>query len=618
MSGRTVARTRTKAAPARASVTAPISSIDGSHPFKQNCPGAFVEYQARSRKGAEVVYFNFALAEEMGLIAHDHPHTITQALSNQLIDTFAIQIINEYDIINKTPIKKNDVRPNRYMATRYLQLQHPSKTGVTSGDGRSIWNGTYKAKGVTWDVTSCGTGATCLSPATALQKRFFRTGDPEVSYGCGYNDLHDGIANAVFSEILHQNGIKTERTLLVLGFPGELSIVVRAGTNLLRPSHFFNHLRQGRLDRLKNVVDFFIDRQLSNGVWKKDASKNKYDQMLDEVARTFAYASAKFEADYIFCWLDWDGDNILVDGGIIDYGSIRQFGLYHHEYRYDDAERWSTSIKEQKEKARNIVRTFAQLVDYVKTGVRKNLENFNGHPVLKKFDDHFHVATNQMLMERIGFSPETAKWLVSNRRADVKAFHRDFRFFERAKSSRGLKKVPDGITCDALFCMRDFLRELPLLVAKGFVPVEPKIILQIMRSEYATRKETRPTPARNRRLQRIQMIYMRLIASAASHEGIGHDKVLAGVVARSAVINRYERVTGNAILEVGHRILRARRRLSSAQFHKLLESFIAEQILVPEKRHRLKVAATQRNLNETGKKVSRDILGVVREYREGI
>ncbi|MCA9467220.1 MAG: hypothetical protein KC643_17490, partial [Nitrospira sp.] len=137
-------------------------------------------------------------------------------------------------------------KPNTYMATRYLQLQHPDKTGRTSGDGRSIWNGQIAYRGTTWDVTSCGTGATCLSPATAIEKKFFKTGDCTASsYGCGRSDLEDGMAAALMSEIFHRNGLATERTLAVIEYPKGSSINVRAGTNLLRPSHLFRYLKQG-------------------------------------------------------------------------------------------------------------------------------------------------------------------------------------------------------------------------------------------------------------------------------------------------------------------------------------------------------------------------------------
>ena len=76
------------------------------------------------------------------------------------------------------------------------------------------------------------------------------------------------------------------------------------------------------------------------------------------------------------CWMVWDGDKILSDGGIINYGSLRQFGLFHHEYRYDDAERMSTTITEQKNKAKYIVQAFAQLTDYLQQGVKRPIKAF--------------------------------------------------------------------------------------------------------------------------------------------------------------------------------------------------------------------------------------------------
>ena len=143
------------------------------------------------------------------------------------------------------------------------------------------------------------------------------------------------------------------------------------GLNLLRPSHFFAQLKQSNYDELKQLVDYYIDRQISNKTWKLTSKENRYDRFLSEMTYTFADIAAKFEIFYIFCWMDWDGDNILADGGIIDFGSVRQFGLYYHEYRFDDDDRWSTSIKEQKLKSKYTVQTFAQIVDYLKTSSKK-------------------------------------------------------------------------------------------------------------------------------------------------------------------------------------------------------------------------------------------------------
>jgi uncharacterized protein YdiU (UPF0061 family) len=301
---------------------AAFARLDGSHPFKLAVPGAHVDYQVRTRHGGEVAYLNFALAREMGLVGAKHEDVLTPALRATLLRTFALQIINEYDVIHGRRFPPEDVRPTRYMATRYLQLQHPDRRGTTSGDGRSIWNGTVTHRGVTWDVSSCGTGATCLSPATAQLKRFIRTGDPEVSYGCGHADLDAGLTAAIFSEILHRSGVPTERTLAILSFPGGRAIIVRAGRNLLRPSHFFTHLRQGNYQSLMATLTYFAERQAQNGdaALASLAPRELVRAVTTRLAETFARSAARFESEYLFDWMYWDGDNIHADGCIIDYG----------------------------------------------------------------------------------------------------------------------------------------------------------------------------------------------------------------------------------------------------------------------------------------------------------
>ena len=93
------------------------------------------------------------------------------------------------------------------------------------------------------------------------------------------------------------------------------------------------------------LVAYYADREIRDGRWPKLRSEPaRIRYLVERVAQDFARATARFENDYIFCWLDWDGDNILTDGSILDYGSVRQFGLYHHSYRFEDTDRMSTSI----------------------------------------------------------------------------------------------------------------------------------------------------------------------------------------------------------------------------------------------------------------------------------
>lgn len=597
-----------------------IRAIDGTHPLRNAALGTCIDYRARARKNGKVAYFNFELAKEMGLIPSNHPHKITKALSNALLDTFAIQIINEYDIINKTRIPKAEIKPNKYMATRYLQLQHPNKTGVTSGDGRSIWNGCTRYRGTTWDISSCGTGATCLSPATAINQKFYRTGDPSVSYGCGYAELSEGIGNAIFSEVFHRNNIPTERTLLVIEFPRGLAINVRAGKNLIRPSHFFNHLKQENYERLKGVADYFIDRQIKNKVFdEKRCQKRPYQYLLNYICETFADICAKFENDYVFCWLDWDGDNILADGGIIDYGSIRQFGLFHHEYRFDDVERWSTTITEQKNKARYIVQTFAQMVDFLESKTKKPLSKFRKSAIINRFNRRFEEKKREYFLERIGFDKKHISLLIENAQRLIDRFEKDFAYFERATSTQGQVRLEDGITKNAIFCMRDILRELPIHLSKNeLCPLSNEEFLETIRSNYATTADLHLTSARCRKIRSFQKNYITLVKKLAQISKSPIEKLLEDIIDRATIINRYERITGDSIIHIATRLIRDRNKLSSDQMQHLIEEFIEHQVLIPEKRTKPLEPKTKTKNATTTKKILHNIIQIVKTYREGL
>ncbi len=552
--------------------------INGKHPLQSSVPMSHILYRAQSRPNGKVLWFNFDLAKEMGLIPSHHQREMNPELEKTLLDTFSIQIINEYDIFNNVKIQKEKLKPNFYMATRYLQLQHPGKTGMTSGDGRSIWNGSYSCNGQTWDLSSCGTGATWLSPATHLYNKFFKTGDPTISYGCGYSDLDDGVTGALFSEILHNSGHTTERCLAVIEYPGNLSVNVRAAKNLLRPSHFFNHLKQGQHSRLKSMVDYYIQREQSNNKNYNPTGESKYDAFLTQITETFAKMAATFESEYIFCWLAWDGDNILMNGGIIDYGSVRQFGLFHHEYRYDDVDRWSTNIIEQKSQAKYIVQTFIQLIEFVKTGQKSPIRKFSNHSLLKRFDQIFKTHKNHLLLKKIGFSlseSESKRW---TRHSSFLRFEKIFRKFEReTRQLKNMTKVPDGITKDALFCMKDYLREMPKFLLKNNREMTPTEMMDVLASEYCTKQARALSLKRKTMLKKLQESYLGLIELATIKFDQSRKEVLFGIQSRAQHSNPESRVTGDAICEVGKKILNERKKINASNVQKLMDMYIEQQ-----------------------------------------
>lgn len=588
-----------------------FDQIDGSHPLKEVVPKGYIDYPARLRPGGKLSYFNFALAKEMGLIGQEHPDTLNTALEEKILETFAIQIINEFDEMHNRKFPKDQLKSGTYMATRYLQLQHDDKKGRTSGDGRSVWNGQVKNNGQTWDISSGGTGATRLSPATSKFNKFFETGDPSISYGCGYAELDEGIATALMSNIFKSNGVRTEETLAIIDFGNNISINVRAYQNLLRPSHFFMFLKQDDLKSLKALTNHYIDSQREKEEWSECPKGTKrYDFFLDQIVGDFAKLAANFEDEYIFCWLDWDGDNILMDGGIIDYGSVRQFGLCHYEYRYDDVERYSTNLLEQKQKAKYTVQTFIQLVDFIKNKEKTPIADFSNHPALNKFEEVFEQQKNLNLLYKMGLTERKANQILKREKELIENFRKAFTYFERTKSHQGVIEIPDGITCDAVFSMRDLLREYPqvLMVVDEHLPDEE--FMDLMKTSLSTEADMEVNSYRKQKIRDFQTLYFEIVEKVS---GLFQDSIsdtLQSMVARTNIINKSARITGDAVTSIVDKIMTRKKNYSPDELYELFSELSKIQNLDPDK--------TVNFLNKKPTSTLLQMLDIIEELREGI
>jgi uncharacterized protein YdiU (UPF0061 family) len=541
-------------------------------------PKGFVAYRVRQLNVGKIAYFNFILAKEMGLIPADHPMQMTTELEEKLVQTFSLQIINEYDEINQRRIDPLTIRPNKYMATRYLQLQHSNKQGKTSGDGRGIWNGTVEHKGTTWDVSSRGTGVTCLAPGAVQANRPLKTGGTEFGYGCGLAEIDELFGAAILAEVMHLQGINTERVLCVIDLGKGYGIGVRAATNLIRPAHLFLYLKQERLKELTAATNYLIDRQVENKIWTiKAKGPGRYDEMLSYICASFADFTAKLDIDYIFAWLDWDGDNVLADAGIIDYGSVRQFGLRHDKYRYDDVERFSTNLNEQRQKARLIVQVFTQMVDYIKTGKKKSLKHFNNHPVVEKFNREFAEKRADRLLYRMGFNANQRHLILKNRDL-FDQFDREFSFFEKAKISGDMEKVADGVNHPPLYNVRSLLRLLPGHFAK---PVSEQEIFQKMLSSFSKARDTRMGEKQKRHIKNLVHLYKQLVIAAAGTQK--PETLLKGLSERAEKLNSDQRITGNALIEMVEEILSEKKKgLPLLQIQKIIDRLVLDHNGLPE------------------------------------
>jgi uncharacterized protein YdiU (UPF0061 family) len=565
-----------------------FKELDGAHPWRNVSPDGYVDYRARYRPHGRVLFFNFPLAKEMGLVPEDHPASINKELEQIILDTFSLRIINEYDLEQGTKFHPESVRPKPFMATRYLQTQHRNKQGKTSGDGRSIWNGYLKSDKLTFDVSSRGTGATILSPGAQDADAAIPTGDTTRDYSSGMAYLDEMLGSAVMSEIFYRQGIPTERCLAVIGYPDTSAIGVRSAPNLIRPAHIFRYLKQARHAEVKASVDYFIDREIENGIWTMpEDPAQRYTTALDYFARNYAKLAALLEEEYIFNWLSWDGDNILASGAILDYGSIRQFAAKHDKYRFKDLDRYSASLAEQRGWARTLVQVFAQTMDFVETGEKKNLNNFKSAECLRVFDEAFAMERDRRLLWRMGFTAEQIAHLLNHARQQIRDFDRSLSYFEDRKVAKGIEKLPDGFTHNPVFLIRNLLRTLPgyylshaiTYADDESVHMPNEVFLQTMAASYVGKKDLKLTEARLAHIKNFQQCYLRLVAAL----GGPLDLVLKTLQERSAVINHRHRITGDAVTWIIEEIIAIKGKIRIDGLQEALDAFIDSQVLIPGK-----------------------------------
>lgn len=563
-----------------------FEQLNGIHPWMDAVQEGFVAYRVRELRTGKVAYFNFVLAKEMGLISPDHPHQMNEELEHKLIETFSLQIINEYDELSNRRIDPATIRPNKYMATRYLQLQHANRQGKTSGDGRGIWNGTVYHRGTTWDVSSRGTGVTCLAPGAVEAQRPLKTGDTAFGYGCGLAEIDELLGASILAEVMHLQGIHTERVLCIIDLGKGYGIGIRAGQNLIRPAHLFLYLKQENYTQLKAATDYLIERQVLNKRWDIQArGPSRFDELLNYVSRSFAEFTAQLDIDYIFAWLDWDGDNVLADAGIIDYGSVRQFGLRHDKYRYDDVERFSTNLNEQKQKARLIVQVFAQMVDYLKTKKKKPLRHFAHHPAIETFNREFERKRSERLLYRMGFNETQRVNILANPRLFEK-FDKEFSYFERAKVSGSTEKVADGINHPALYNMRFIMKDYPKFLLDNEQAFDKRFMREDLFSKkilsgFAKTRDARMGEKQRRHIENFQKLYKELLVEAAGKQK--PEAILKGICERAEKLNSEKRITGNALIEMVEEIITEKKKgLAMDQIQKIIDRLVFEHNGFPE------------------------------------
>jgi hypothetical protein len=275
--------------------------------------------------------------------------------------------------------------------------------------------------------------------------------------------------------------------------------------------------------------------------------------------------------------------------------------MRHDQYRYDDIERFSTNLNEQKIKTRQIVQAFIQIVDFIKTGKKKNINEFRNHASLTRFDDLFRHYYMRQRLYNIGFQKNDMEYLLKSQLPAVLEFEKHFRYFESIKTARKTEKVADGINRPAIFNMRDLSRELPkLLVESHGIPVDCKRLFEIMLSNNASSRDGKLTEKYQARLNELQISYIELVNKVRRRRSL--PRALKDIELRSKVINRADRATGNAIIMVVEKIIaNIKSGFSTNNIQELIEGYVESQLLVPQTSAKKHTEVLKRKKPETQK-----------------
>jgi uncharacterized protein HemX len=167
--------------------------------------------------------------------------------------------------------------------------------------------------------------------------------------------------------------------------------------------------------------------------------------------------------------------------------------------------------------------------------------------------------------------------------------------------------------------MRDILRELPAHLFEKEAIMTPKEFMETIASSYANKRDRRLHKAKTRKIQEFQKRYMALVRQTAKTFKKPERKILLELGMRASIINQYDRITGNSILEVTDKVLRERKRLSFDGMQKVIQDFIHYQKMRPEPDSKKDMKTLNSSVEQQRtQQVMDKIMGLVRENRESL
>jgi hypothetical protein len=182
---------------------------------------------------------------------------------------------------------------------------------------------------------------------------------------------------------------------------------------------------------------------------------------------------------------------------------------------------------------------------------------------------------------------EQVKKLMLTAQKEIQEFHRALSYFEDLKVSRGMEKLPDGVTHRPVFLIRNLLRLLPgyyssqtiLAVDDETAYMADDVFCRVMAASYVGKRDLQRVTSRRSHIKNFQRRYLELVAAL----GEPLDETLRVLQERSAVINHRHRLTGDSLVAIIEEIIALRGKGKRASLQEALDAFIDSQVLLPER-----------------------------------
>src|SRR5438128_4163155 len=191
------------------------------------------------------------------------------------------------------------------------------------------------------------------------------------------------------------------------------------------------------------------------------------------------------------------------------------------------------------------------------------------------------------MLWRMGFTPEQIGHLMQRAQKEIKHFHRSLGYFEGRKVSKGIEKLPDGLTHNPVFLIRNLLRLLPAYyVAQTISRVDDEsaympgdIFCRAMAASYVEKRDLKLTSALIAQVKNFQECYLKLVAALEQPLAVA----LKTLQERSAIINHRHRITGETVTVIIEEVIAMKGKIRIDGLQEAIDAFIDSQVLIPGK-----------------------------------